>query len=73
MVCDWVGAGIVYSKTKCDYTKPYKAPLEYYEKMKNERIFHKETQWLIEYLLGQISEYGMNKFFKCAKLMKELY
>src|SRR5574344_2643998 len=44
MICDWLGAGIVYSKNKVDNNLPYKEPLEYYNRFKKERIFHKETQ-----------------------------
>lgn len=64
MLCDWVGAGIVYSKQKCDYTKPYAEPLAYYNKCKPERIFDEETQSLIEYFLGIIAEQGVNTFCK---------
>lgn len=62
MICDWLGAGIVYSKQKPNYDEPYNEPLEYYNKCKNERIFHKETQELIEYLLNVIAEKGINEF-----------
>ena len=64
MICDWLGAGIVYSKQKVDNNKPYKEPLEYYNKFINQRIFHKETQIQIEKILNNISNYGINKTFK---------
>lgn len=64
MICDWLGAGIVYSKQKPNYNEPYIEPLEYYNKCKKERIFHEETQKLIEYLLNVIAEKGINEFCK---------
>ena len=67
MICDWLGAGIVYSKQKPDYDKPYKEPLEYYNKCKKERIFHEETQELIEYFLNVIAKKGINDFCKQSK------
>lgn len=67
MLCDWVGAGIVYSKQKCDYTKPYSEPYDYYKKYIGERIFHKETQTLIERFLKIIEEEGVNAFCRSAR------
>lgn len=62
MICDWVGAGIVYSKQKCNYNVPYKEPLEYYEAHKKGRYFHPSTQKLIEFYLELIARYGVNYF-----------
>ena len=67
MICDWLGAGIVYSKQNPNYNEPYIEPLEYYNKCKKERIFHKETQKLIEYLLNVIAEKGINEFCNQTK------
>lgn len=67
MICDWVGAGIVYSKNKVNNNAPYSEPLNYYNKCKKERIFHKDTQKLIEYFLNIISEKGINDFCKQSK------
>lgn len=64
MICDWLGAGIVYSKQKPNYNQPYAEPLEYYNKCKNERIFHEETQELIEFYLNMIANKGINYFCK---------
>lgn len=64
MICDWLGAGIVYSKQKPNYNQPYIEPLEYYNKCKNERIFHEETQELIEFYLNIIANKGINYFCK---------
>lgn len=71
MICDWLGAGIVYSKNVVDENKPYKEPLEYYNKFKNERIFHKNTQARIEKYLETISKEGINSFCKKVKKNKE--
>ena len=67
MVCDWLGAGIVYSKQKVDYNKPYKEPLEYYKAHLPERIFHKDTKELIEFYLEVIAERGINYFCEIVK------
>lgn len=67
MVCDWVGAGIVYSKQKCDYAVPYKEPLEYYKRFISERIFHEETKEIVEYFLGVIADKGVDAFCKEAR------
>lgn len=69
MICDWLGAGIVYSKNKPNYNKPYSEPLKYYNKCKSERIFHKETQLLIEYYLNIIEADGINYF--CNMIRKK--
>ena len=71
MICDWLGAGIVYSKQKVDNNKPYREPLEYYNAHKKERIFHEETQKLIEYFLTVIATKGINEFCNSAKSCQE--
>lgn len=67
MICDWLGAGIVYSKQKVDFDKPYKEPLEYYKAHLPERIFNKETQDLIELYLNMIADSGINAFCNYVK------
>lgn len=67
MICDWLGAGIVYSKQKVDYDKPYSEPLDYYNNCKKERIFHEDTQWLIEFYLNMIKEKGINYYCQYVK------
>lgn len=67
MICDWLAAGIVYNKTKVDFNEAYKVPINYYNKFKNERIFHKETQELIEAYLNLIAENGINVFCRFVK------
>lgn len=75
MICDWLGAGIIYSKQNPDYNKPYKEPLDYYKKWLPERIFHPETQKLAEYFLYEVAIHGINSFCKKAKMkyVKEDY
>lgn len=70
MICDWLGAGIVYSKQKVDDNKPYKEPLEYYNAHKSERIFHPLTQERIEIYLNLIAEKGINEFCKFVRRYK---
>lgn len=67
MICDWVGAGIIYSRSKCDFSKPYAEPYEYYKTHLLERIFHEETQQLIEEFLGVIECKGVNTFCQYSK------
>ena len=67
MICDWLGAGIVYSKQKVDFNKPYKEPLEYYKAHLSERILNKETQNLIELYLNMIADSGINTFCNYVK------
>jgi hypothetical protein len=66
MICDWLGAGIVYSKQNVDENKPYKEPLEYYNNREG-IILHPQTQELIEHFLDFIAKYGINEFCKYAK------
>lgn len=73
MICDWLSAGIVYSKHKVKYNEPYSEPLEYYNKFTKERIFHSETQDLIEFFLKEIKKDGINSFCKYAKEKKKTY
>lgn len=67
MVCDWVGAGIVYSGNKVDFNKPYSEPLEYFNSHLKERIFHPKTKEELEYLLTIIEVKGINNFCKYVK------
>lgn len=70
MICDWVAAGIVYSKNKCDYKKPYSEPYEHYKAHSSKRLFHPETKALIEYFLKEIEDCGVNTFCEAAKKIK---
>lgn len=71
MLCDWLGAGIIYSNIKVDYNAPYKEPLEYFKKYEGERIFHPVTKRTIIYYLNYISEHGINKF--CKEVRRNRY
>lgn len=62
MICDWLGAGIVYNKAKVDYNIPYEEPINYYNKCKPNRLIHPETMKLLEYYLNIIKEEGINSF-----------
>jgi hypothetical protein len=73
MICDWLGAGIVYSKQKPNYKEGYREPLEYYNKCKPERIFHPDTQHVIEGFLGIIANDGINHFCTVAKGLKSSF
>lgn len=66
MMCDWVGAGIVYSNQKCDFDLPYSEPLDYYNKYRAERIFHPETEKLLLYFLNIIKDEGINSFCRAS-------
>ena len=63
MVCDWIGAGKVYSKDK--WTQ--KSPQEYYYKVRAGRHFHPRTEALIVTLLDTIAEEGLDKFHSVVK------
>ena len=63
MVCDWIGAGKVYSKDKWTQS----SPLEYYNKVRSGRHFHPKTEELILKFLNCIKEYGLDAFHKMAK------
>lgn len=67
MICDWVGAGIVYSNHKPDYFEPYSEPLDYYNKHVHERIFHPMTKGYIEFFLDMINKHGINAFCRHCK------
>lgn len=71
MVCDWIGAGKVYSGEK--WTT--KEPLEYYNKVRSTRIFHRDTEILLVFFLDVISEQGLRIFYGLArnKNVRKLY
>jgi hypothetical protein len=77
MICDWLAAGIVYGSHKPSFRTPYSEPLEYYNKCKSFRIFHPDTQRLIETYLKIIDTKGINEFCrrvkKCNGWEKEWY
>lgn len=68
MVCDWVGAGKVYNKTKWTQADP----LSYFYKVRGGRHFHPETEKLIVRLLTIIRDEGLKAFHKeCRSLKKK--
>lgn len=67
MVCDFIGAGKVYMNEKWTPS----APLEYHNKTKNNRIYHKDTLKLIEYLFVNIELRGLENFYVWYKNNKK--
>lgn len=67
MVCDWIGAGKVYSAD--NWTQ--NAPLEHYNRMRKERHFHPETEQLIVLLLECIRDRGLKAFHRMARCQGE--
>ena len=63
MVCDWIGAGMVYSQGKWTQSDP----LTHYNKMRKGRHFHAETDRLIIFFVELIKEYGLTKFYEVAR------
>lgn len=58
MVCDWIGAGIAYSKDKWTQHEP----LAYYLKVRGGRHFHPVTEVLLVHFLQIIDEKGLDAF-----------
>ena len=63
MVCDWIGAGMVYGGEK--WTQ--REPLNYYNKVRNGRHFHPETEELLVRLLEIIRDDGLERFHSVCK------
>ena len=63
MLCDWIGAGKVYSKGKWSQNDP----LNYYNKVRAGRYFHPETEQVIVRFLELIRDDGLNEFHKIAR------
>lgn len=63
MVCDWIGAGMVYSQDKWTQSEP----LAYYDKVRKGRHFHEETEILLRFFLEVIKDYGLDKFYEVAR------
>ena len=63
MVCDWIGAGKVYSKEKWTIS----SPLEYYNKVRQGRHFHPTTEAIIVALLTCIKYEGLDAFHLMAR------
>ena len=63
MVCDWVGAGMVY----CGENWTQSEPLDYYYKVRAGRHFNPETEELLITFLTLIKENGLDEFYKAAQ------
>jgi len=69
MVCDWVGAGMVYSADKWTQEEP----LNYYYKVRQGRHFHPFTEKLIIHMLELIRDEGLDAFHDYCKMLKHGY
>lgn len=68
MICDWIGAGKVYSKEKWTTA----SPLDYYNKVRSGRHFNPITEATIMSLLTCIKYSGLKMFHKLARdIIKE--
>lgn len=63
MVCDYIGAGMVYNGDKWSESEPY----DYWAKVKQIRHFHPDTEILLEFLLLVIKQQGLKVFYKTAQ------
>lgn len=72
MVCDWISAGIVYNKNKVDFNKPYPDTKNYHERFKKERLFHQNTEKILNSFLDDLATNGINHFCKEAKRMSKI-
>ena len=69
MVCDWIGAGQVYNKGAWNQHQV----LEYYNKVRSERIFNPETEKLLLEFLRIIDEEGLDAFYDASKVLDLTY
>ena len=63
MICDWVGASIAYGDGEWSSERFY----HYYLKNQENRRFHKDTAILIERLVTDICNYGLDDFHGAVK------
>lgn len=68
MVCDWIGAGKVYTENWTQHDT-----LKYYKKVRGERIIHPTTEKLILALLDALDFGGLEYFYWKAKHSKDDY
>ena len=66
MFCDRIAASMVYRGK--DYDDSY--PLAYYESGKHSYIMNSETRALLEYLLVELKDQGLEKTFKMINTKK---
>lgn len=69
IVCDWIGAGMTYSKGKWTQAEP----LRYYTMVRCGRHFHPETEALIIKFLECIRDKGLKEFHKMAHSAQKEY
>ena len=62
-VCDWIGAGKAYSKDK--WTN--QSPLIHYNKMRNGRYFHPNTDKILIESVNIIAVHGLDAFHRYAR------
>lgn len=63
MVCDWIGAGKVYNSGDWKQSDT----LDYYNKVRQGRHFHPDTECLILGFLYYIKDKGLDEFHKMAR------
>ncbi len=69
MICDWIGAGKVYGGGSWTQAEP----LNYYNKVKNDRHFHQETEELVVRLLELIQDKGLDEFHRVCRRRYPLF
>lgn len=63
MVCDWIGAGKVYSNDAWEQDEP----LNYFKRVRTGRHFHQETEKLLVRLLEIIKDNGLETFHRICR------
>ena len=63
MVCDWIGAGIVYGNGNWKQSEP----IDYYFRVRTGRHFHPQTEELIIRFLMCIRNDGLDAFHRMAR------
>ena len=69
MVCDWIGAGMVYSGGNWSQAEP----LDFYNRVRSGRHIHPETEELIVNLLRIIRDEGLEAFHRVCKSRYPLF
>lgn len=67
MICDWIGAGMVYSKGQWTQAEP----IVYYYNVRAGRHFHPDTEQLIIRFLECIRDKGLDEFHMMARCKGE--
>jgi len=69
MVADYIGAGKIYGGKNWNQH----APLEYYYKTKESRVYHQETDALLLFFFKSISKNGLKYVIKDIRKNKKIY